>query len=290
MTHLLPNTLEPLDITQFAGVFAKRDPASHKGTFGSAAIVGGASGMVGAAVLAARSALKSGSGRVYVGLAQAATDFSLDILQPEIMWRDVPGLIALGKQITAWGVGCGLGSEPDAMHTLKTVFASRQSQPLVIDADALNALARGDVSPTWGEGPVVLTPHPAEAARLLNTDAASVQADRIGTAKQLASLFDAWVVLKGQHSLVCSEEGVCRVNHTGNVALATAGSGDVLTGLITSLLAQGFEASVAVPAAVWLHGKAAESLTQAQGGPIGMTAGELIEHIRALRNQTSSTV
>ena len=284
MTTLLPSSKQSIDVTQFASVFAERDPASHKGTFGCAAIVGGAPGMVGAAVLAARTALKSGSGRVYVGLAQETTDFKLDIIQPEVMWRDVADLTSLANQITAWGVGCGLGDSAYSLHCLKSVFAHRNSRPLVVDADALNALARGDVSQTWGEGPVVLTPHPAEAARLLNTDTANVQADRIGAAKKLSATYHAWVVLKGQHSVVCNPEGHHQINPTGNVGLATAGSGDVLTGLITSFLAQGFAPDVAVPAAVWLHGTAADRLLQTQGGPIGMTAGELIDVIRALRN------
>ena len=288
MTNPLPRSKQTVDVTQFAGVFASRDPAGHKGTFGCAAIVGGAPGMVGAAVLAARSALKSGSGRVYVGFAQETTDFKLDVMQPEVMWRDVADLTSLANQITAWGVGCGLGDSAYSLQCLKSVFAHRSGQPLVVDADALNALARGDVSQTWGEGPVVLTPHPAEASRLLYTDTASVQADRIGAARQLSATYRAWVVLKGQHSVVCSPEGHHQINLTGNVGLATAGSGDVLTGLITSLLAQGFAPETAVPAAVWLHGSAADRLVKTQNGPIGMVASELIDEIRALRNDLTA--
>lgn len=157
---------------------------------------------------------------------------------------------------------------------------------MVVDADGLNALARGDVSPTWGPGVMVLTPHPAEAARLLNTDTTNVQANRANAAQTLARQFNAWVVLKGQHSIVCNPQGQSQTNLTGNVGLATAGSGDVLTGLLTSLLAQGFEADIAVPAAVWLHGAAADTLVTQIGGPIGLTASELIEAIRKLRNST----
>lgn len=284
MPNRLPNNISPIEATLLTEVFEARDPAGHKGTFGSSAIVGGATGMVGAAVLAARAALKSGSGRVYVGLTEMSSDFKLDIVQPELMFRDLPGLISLGEQISAWAVGCGMGSDAYAMQCLKSVMASRQGRALVLDADALNALARGDVSTSWGEGPVVLTPHPAEASRLLGKSTAHVQADRLGAAIQLANKFDAWVVLKGQYTLVCSPQGQCMVNTTGNVGLATAGTGDVLTGLVTSLLAQGFDAGVAVPAAVWLHGKAADRLAQTAAGPIGMTASELIDQIRALRN------
>lgn len=276
--------LNAIDPTQFSAVFEPRDPAGHKGSFGSAGIVGGATGMVGAAVLAARTALKSGCGRVYVGLAQESPSFSLDIGQPELMWRSLPSLVKLSGQLTAWGVGCGLGNSTQSLQYLKAVFAQRGGKPLVVDADALNALARGDVSPSWGQGSVVLTPHPAEAARLMKTDTAAIEADRIGTAQSLARQFNAWIVLKGQHSIVCNPQGQWQTNPTGNVGLASAGSGDVLTGLVTSLLAQGFEADLAVPAAVWLHGAAADQLLAQLGGPIGMTASELIDPIRRLRN------
>lgn len=275
---------DPIEPNQFAVIFEPRDPAGHKGSFGSAAILGGASGMVGATVLAARSALKSGCGRVYVALAQETSSFSLDIHQPELMWRSLPSLIEMAAQMSAWGVGCGLGNSTFGLQCLKTAFNHRTGRPLVIDADGLNALARGDVSPTWGQGCVVLTPHPAEAARLLGTDVNAVQANRTSAALTLAKRFNAWIVLKGQHSIVCRPDGHCQTNLTGNVGLATAGSGDVLTGLVTSLLAQGFEPDTAVPAAVWLHGAAADQLVDQLGGPIGLTASELIDSIRRLRN------
>jgi len=279
---------QPIERSQFAAIFEARDSAGHKGSFGSVAIVGGAQGMVGAAVLAARSALKNGAGRVYVGLAQSDWRNPLDIEQPELMWRDIDNLISLGPQITAWGVGCGLGHAAQSLQYLKLVFAHRAGQPLVLDADALNALARKDVSPTWGDGIVVLTPHPAEAARLLATNVQAIQADRLGAARELSKKFNAWVALKGQHTVVCNPEGHCQINPTGNVALATAGSGDVLTGAMASLLAQGFAAHVAIPGAVWLHGAAADLWVKRMGGPIGMTASELIDLMRELRNQPTT--
>lgn len=277
-----------IDPSEFAAVFGPRDAMGHKGTFGSAGIVGGAPGMRGAVVLAARSALKAGCGRVYVAVPQPTEHTSLDLGQPEVMWRDIDGLTGLSAQITAWAVGCGLGQSPESLRCLKSVFQHRCKRPLVIDADALNALARRDVSPTWGEGPVVLTPHPTEAARLLATETAQVQADRLGAARELARQFNAWVVLKGPHSIVSSPTGQCQINPTGNVALATAGTGDVLTGAITSLLAQGFATDVAIAAALWLHGAAADLWVKQMGGPVGMTAGELIDLMRQLRNQPRS--
>jgi ADP-dependent NAD(P)H-hydrate dehydratase len=281
-------TPDSIKMTQISELFEPRDPQGHKGTFGSVGILGGALSMTGAAVLAARMALKAGAGRVYIGLAQTSPSMSLDPYQPELMWRHADSLLELAPQITGWAVGCGLGNAPKAFDWLRTLFQKRGDAPLVIDADALNALANGDVSPTWGEAPVVITPHPAEAARLLQTSVKVIQHDRRLAALTLAERFHAWVVLKGNQSIVTSPTGQCQVNTTGNVALASAGTGDVLSGLIASLLAQGFDPAIAVPAAVWLHGAAADVLARRLGGPIGVTASELIDEIRLLRNQPPS--
>jgi len=277
-----------IKMTQISELFEPRDPQSNKGTFGSVGILGGAPGMTGAVVLAGRMALKAGAGRVYVGLAQTSASISLDTHQPELMWRQADSLLDLAPQITGWAVGCGLGNATKAMDWLRTLFQKRGAAPMVIDADALNALAYGDVSPTWGTAPVVITPHPAEAARLLQTSVKVIQHDRRLAAHTLAERFNAWVVLKGHQSIVASPQGQSQVNTTGNVALASAGTGDVLSGLIASLLAQGFDPAIAVPAGVWLHGAAADVLARRLGGPIGVTASELIDEIRLLRNQPPS--
>jgi len=279
---------DSIKMTQISELFEARDPQSNKGTFGSVGILGGAPGMTGAVVLAGRMALKAGAGRVYVGLAQTSASISLDTHQPELMWRQADSLLELAPQITGWAVGCGLGNATKAFDWLRTLFQTRGAAPMVIDADALNALAHGDVSPTWGAAPVVITPHPAEAARLLQTTVKVIQHDRRLAAHTLAERFNAWVVLKGHQSIVASPQGQCQVNTTGNVALASAGTGDVLTGLIASLLAQGFAPAIAVPAGVWLHGAAADVLARRLGGPIGVTASELIDEIRLLRNQPPS--
>jgi ADP-dependent NAD(P)H-hydrate dehydratase len=271
--------------SQFQQVFNARAVDGNKGSFGSVAIIGGAKGMTGAAVLAARMALKAGAGRVYVGLAQTGPHLELDAGQPEIMWRDALDLPALAQQITAWGLGCGLSTSVTGLQCIKTIFGSRLNTPIVLDADALNALSRGDLGVTWGSRPVILTPHPGEAARLLQVSIDDIQSDRVSSAQTLARKYDAWVVLKGHHSIVCNPAGAYKVNTTGNVALASAGTGDILTGLITSLLAQGFDPEQAVCAGVWMHGTAAERLTRQLGGTIGVTASELIDVIRVIRNQ-----
>jgi ADP-dependent NAD(P)H-hydrate dehydratase len=272
---------------QFPLVFATRDAQGHKGSFGSVGILGGSSGMAGAVILAGRAALKSGVGKTYIALTQTPMPVAYDSVNPELMLHDAASLIEQATTMDAWVAGCGLGHAPAALTLLKRLLAMRATRPLVLDADALNALAQGDISNNWGPGLVVLTPHPTEAARLLQTDTAGVQADRPGAAQQLAHRHNAWVVLKGAGSIVCSPDGCWQVNTTGNVGLATGGTGDVLSGLLGSLLAQGIPAEQAIPAAVWLHGAAADALVASGKGPIGLTAGELPEAIRNLRNRVS---
>ncbi|WP_086077104.1 NAD(P)H-hydrate dehydratase [Bordetella genomosp. 13] len=266
-------------------LFAPRAPESHKGTYGTLAVLGGGPGMAGAALLAARAALRTGAGKVLIGFAQDAAPMPCDPVQPELMLRDAHGLLAdASVGITTWVAGCGLGTAALAHRLLARLFAQRGDVPMVLDADALNLLAHGQVQPEWGPAPVVLTPHPAEAARLLDCPTAQVQADRPAAARALADRYGAWAVLKGAGTVVCAPDGPCLVNATGNPGLATAGTGDVLAGIVGSLIAQGIPLDQAVPGAVWLHGAAADALAAAGIGPIGMTAGELADAARRIRN------
>ena len=272
---------------QFPLVFASRDPEGHKGTYGSVGILGGSSGMTGAVILAGRAALKSGVGKTYLALAQTSLPIPYDSVNPELMLHDAMPLIEKAATMDAWVAGCGLGQTPAALNLLRCLLSLRGDRPLVLDADALNALAQSNFSNTWGDGIVVLTPHPTEAARLLQTDTQTIQSDRSGAAQKLAHLYQAWIVLKGAGTIVCSPEGIWQINTTGNVGLATGGTGDVLSGLLGSLLAQGIPPAQAIPAAVWLHGAAADALVAQGRGPIGLTAGELPDAIRELRNRVS---
>jgi ADP-dependent NAD(P)H-hydrate dehydratase len=277
----------PITEQQFPLVFAVRDADAHKGSFGSVGILGGSSGMMGAVILAGRAALKSGVGKTYLALTQTPLSVAYDSINPELMLHDAVTLIEQAATLDAWVAGCGLGHAPAALSLLQRLLMMRSARPLVLDADALNALARGDISKTWGPGLVVLTPHPTEAARLLQTDTPNIQADRPKAAQKLAQCYGAWIVLKGARTIVCAPDGQWQVNTTGNVGLATGGTGDVLSGLLGSLLAQGIPADQAIPAAVWLHGAAADTLVAQGIGPIGLTAGELPEAIRNLRNRVS---
>jgi len=259
---------------------------SHKGDYGSLGIMGGAPGMVGAALLAGRAALNLGAGRVYVGLL-AADGASYDPMQPELMLRTVDEVLKL-DHLNCLAVGPGLGQSPDAHHVLGA--ALHADLPLVLDADALNLIAFDSklqqlVSQRTAAN--ILTPHPAEAARLLASTTAAVQADRIAAACSIATRYRSFVVLKGAGSICALPDGAWFINTSGNPGMASAGMGDVLTGIIAALLAQGADPKTALLAGVHLHGAAADSLAAAGTGPVGMTAGELIVAARTLINGIS---
>ncbi|GAA4338906.1 bifunctional ADP-dependent NAD(P)H-hydrate dehydratase/NAD(P)H-hydrate epimerase [Pigmentiphaga soli] len=270
-------------------LFAPRRQDTHKGSFGTVGILAGAPGMTGAALLAGRAALRGGAGKVLVGLAEREPALPCDPLQPELMLRSADSLLDHGEQlgVTAWIAGCGLGDSPHAEAWLTHLLRTMPAVPLVLDADALTLIARsaGLASQLAARGGArVLTPHPREASRLLGADTAAVQADRIAAACEIARRFRAWAVLKGAGSVVASPEGGWTINGSGNPGLATAGTGDVLAGLLGALLAQGLDAASAVRGGVWLHGAAADALAARGVGPIGMTAAEVIDAARALRN------
>ncbi len=266
----------------FAAHLLPRRRNSHKGSFGSAGVVGGAHSMVGAAFLAGRAALKLGAGRVYLGLLDPQGP-TVDPVQPELMLRRPEAVVEAG--LTALACGPGLGSSLQANELLDR--AIHAEIPLVLDADALNLVALDpalQAAVAARQAPTLLTPHPVEAARLLDCDAAEVQADRIGAAAEIAWRLDSLVALKGCGTVVATAKSRWWINTTGNPGLASAGTGDVLTGIILSLLAQGWPAEAALLAAVHLHGAAADRLAAQGTGPIGLTAGEVIDAARSLFN------
>lgn len=251
---------------------------THKGSYGAAGILGGASSMVGAALLAARAALKLGCGRVYAGLLDPHAP-RVDLLQPELMLRSPDALF--DAPLTAVAVGPGLGTSREAADLILRAISI--PLPLAIDADGLTLLGSMDDGPTLLVGrtaPTVLTPHPAEASRLLDIAIAEVQADSVASALAMAERYRALVVLKGCGSVLASPDGRWWINPTGSPALATAGTGDVLTGLIVALLAQGWPPADALLASVFLHGRGAERWITESGLPSGMTASELIDACR----------
>ena len=262
---------------------AARPHASHKGRFGDVAIVGGEGlaargmGMTGAALLAASAALHGGAGRVLVCPLDGGA-LALDPGQPELMFRTWP---ALAPALEALTVVCGCGGGEAVRAVLPEVL--RRAPRLVLDADALNAIA---ATPDWqpllaarhaaGQASV-LTPHPLEAARLLGTTTGAVQAGRLHAARVLAERFQAIVVLKGSGSVVAAPGQAPRINPTGDARLSTAGTGDVLAGLAGAALAAGAPAFEAACSAVYRHGAAADAWPDGRA----LTAGALARALRS---------
>lgn len=249
-----------------------RPHASHKGTWGDVAVIGGAPGMTGAALLAASAALHAGAGRTFVGLLGDA--MTVDISQPELMFRAWDSL-----DVGSMTVACGCGGDDAVRAALPKVISAARA--LVLDADALNAIAadvqlQAQLQARGRRGrPTVITPHPLEAARLLGRSAKDVQADRLKAAHELAQSFGCVAVLKGSGTIVCASGRVPHVNPTGNARLATAGTGDVLAGLIAARLASANDAFDAASGAVFDHGRAADLWPDGQA----LTAGALARNL-----------
>ena len=230
--------------------------ASHKGSYGDVAVIGGAAGMTGAALLAASAALHAGAGRVFAALLDGAT-LDVDASQPELMFRPWDSL-----DLSRMAVACGCGGGDAIRAVLPKVLATARA--LVIDADALNAISADTQLQTLlraraqRQRPTVLTPHPLEAARLLGCDASQVQRDRLAAGRELVARFACVAVLKGSGTVITAPDLPPRINPTGNARLATAGTGDVLAGMIASRLGPGACAFEAAAGAVHAHGRAAD--------------------------------
>ena len=250
----------------------RRAKDSHKGDYGTTAITGGDHGMFGAVLLAGRAALRSGSGKVYV----VSTDEHLDspaLYTPELMSAVFEGRLASPLDTAdAIVLGPGMGLARWGRDLFAAVIES--DRPLVVDADALTVLAETDLRSHLGNW--VLTPHPGEAARLLGCTTRDIQQDRLAAALEIARSRNAVCVLKGAGTLVATAEGEAGLCDRGNPGMATAGAGDVLSGVIGALLAQSYAPAVAARAGVWLHARAADLMVQ-RVGEISLIAGDIIE-------------
>ncbi|OQW86782.1 MAG: bifunctional ADP-dependent (S)-NAD(P)H-hydrate dehydratase/NAD(P)H-hydrate epimerase [Rhodoferax ferrireducens] len=236
---------------------ATRPHASHKGSYGDVAVIGGAPGMTGAALLAASAALHAGAGRVFVGLLDDHA-MTVDVQQPELMFRPVSSL-----ELSRLTVVCGCGGGQAVAQVLLAVLGS--SAPVVLDADAINIIAENSslqtalVARSTRKSVTVLTPHPLEAARLLGKTVHQVQHDRLSAVTDLAHRFACTVVLKGSGTLIASPGQIPVINPTGNARLATAGTGDVLAGMLGAQLAAGHTGFEAARRAVYRHGELADA-------------------------------
>ena len=267
----------------FANLLQRRPRNFHKGQAGSVCVLGGAGGMTGAALLAGRAALMLGSGRVYVGML-APDAPAIDPVAPELMLRHPDE--ALGMELDAIIVGPGLGQGERAETLLAAALASEM--PCVLDADALNLLAQNaDLKQACArrKADTLATPHPAEAARLLGGKTSDVQVDRHAAAQRLSRELHAHVVLKGVGAILVARDGHWFINTSGNPGMASAGMGDVLSGILGSLLGQGYAGEAALVLGTHLHGVAADEAVRAGIGPVGLTASETIPAARAQWNR-----
>ncbi len=277
-----------------------RLPSAHKGTFGHAGIIAGSVGKTGAAALAAKAALRVGAGLVTVATPSSVNDTleaklleAMTVPMPETKARTLArsgldrlmGFVGLRSAIA---IGPGLTTHPETVDLVQTLV-TQMEKPCVLDADALNALAGRASLLTESKIPPILTPHPGEMARL-EADATpqSVNADRIGIASRFARERGVFLVLKGARTVVARPDGMVAICPTGNPGMATAGTGDVLTGMIVGLLAQGIPQWEAACTATYVHG-AAGDLAAAKLGRAGMIASDLLEEIpHALATISSS--
>jgi hydroxyethylthiazole kinase-like uncharacterized protein yjeF len=283
-----------LEHTDILALIRPRADNTHKGTYGHPLIIAGASGKSGAALLAARGALRAGAGLVTAAIPEPVA-LIVAAGQAELMTEPMPGrdghfdgpatiqrLEGLASGKTALIAGPGMGANDDTLQIIEWLVRSEGPEcPLLLDADALNVLApiRPEVLSAT-RGPVVLTPHPGEMARLLGLSTRDVNADRIGSARRLAEATGAGVVLKGARSIIVTPEREVLVNSSGNPGMGTPGMGDVLSGIIGALLGQGRSVGDALKLGVFMHGYAADRLA-ARIGPAGYLAGELADELPA---------
>lgn len=279
--------IEMLTRASTAGLIEPRRADSHKGTYGRVLIVAGSAGHTGAAILAARAALRSGAGLVTVAtpaslvpiVAAGGAEYMTLALPEEgglVSADALDEVLAFRADVIAAGPGLGVGPAVAAfVHGL----VERSGVPLVLDADALNAFVDcADLLSGRADVPIVITPHPGEMARLLGTSIDHVQGDRLGVALEFARAHNVHVVLKGHRTIVAGPAGAAGVNLTGNPGMATAGSGDVLTGVIAGWFVQMRDAQRATRLAVYLHGLAGD-LAQADRGQAALVAGDLVAHL-----------
>jgi NAD(P)H-hydrate epimerase len=270
-------TVQPIIWSDLQSYLLPRIEESHKGDYGHSLIVGGCSTLLGAVMMAASAAARVGSGLTTVACAPTVS-MLVPLAQPEIMSCPIDSpeqLEPLILKANTIAIGPGLGQDSWALGLLQKILMV--DLPLVVDADALNLLAqRPQYNEHW-----ILTPHPGEAARLLGVSPTSIEKDRYAAVEQLQKQYGGVIVLKGHKTLIACEKGVWK-NQTGNPGMATGGMGDILTGVITGLVAQGVPFDKAALIGVFIHGKAGD--LAAEKGQRGLLATDLLLFLRQLVN------
>lgn len=272
-----------------AALVPLRDPRAHKGSAGRVLAIGGSLGLTGAIALASHAATRAGAGYVHAAIPESLNDIlevklteEITVPMPETAERSLASgaldpLLERARKADAVILGPGFSRVPDSESLARQLVAAL-AQPTVLDADALNAFAgRAELLASFG-GSLVLTPHLGEMSRISGIEIAELEARRIDVAREQAIALNAVLVLKGAPTVVASPDGRATVNPTGNPGLATLGSGDVLSGVIAALLAQGLAPYDAARLGVWLHGDAGDRAAESRGQH-GMSAGDLLETV-----------
>lgn len=267
----------------------ERPPDGHKGTFGTVLVIAGSPGLTGAAAMASEAALRSGAGLSTLAVPASLQDL-MAVKLTEVMTRSLPETsertfsteavgpaVELAEKATAVVLGCGLGTHPETCRFVRN-FVKSLRKPTVIDADGLNCLT-GELNVLEGDhGDLVLTPHPGEMGRLLGTSASEVQSNRLDAALEAASRFKSVIILKGTRTIIADPSGKAVINPTGNVGMATGGTGDVLAGIVGGLLAQGLSSFHAAACGTYVHGAAGDVACRRLGAA-GMIAGDVLRSV-----------
>jgi len=279
-----------------AEIVPRRALDSHKGHAGRVMVVGGSTGMTGAIALAAQAAARTGSGLVHLGVPASLNHIlESQVVEPMTVplpegqdghlgpqaERDILGFMRL-LRVNALAVGPGLGRVDGAAELVRRLLLG-STAPVVVDADGLWAVAQDPDCIENATAPVIITPHPAELATLMRQEVDEIQADRVGAAREAADRLGAITVLKGARTVIAPPDGPVLINPTGNPGMSSGGMGDVLTGVIVSLLGQGVEPLDAAALGAYLHGLAADLVAEARGGAVGMVASDLLETLPAAR-------
>ena len=282
-------TVELLDAHDLVPLLRQRDRNSHKGTYGHALIIAGSVGKTGAAALASNAALRIGAGLVTLGIP-ASLNPVMEVKLTEVMTEPLaetdfqtlstnalPRIQELceGKKVLA--LGPGISTHPETRSVVLHIIRNSRI-PLVVDADGINALGEKPSVLHEAHCPIVLTPHPGEMARLLGISIQEVQDDRIGVSKKFAQEYGVVLVLKGARTIIAEPNGTIYINSTGNPGMASGGTGDVLTGMIAGLTAQGYTMGEASRLGAFLHGYIADGITE-QRGEAGLTATDILDRI-----------
>jgi NAD(P)H-hydrate epimerase len=269
--------------------FPRRDPAAHKGSFGHVLVVAGSVGKTGAAVLTSLAAQRIGAGLVTLAIPESLNDI-MEVKLTEVMTEPLPEteartlgrdaldrLVRLAEGKSVLAIGPGLGTHPSTQELVRDLLGVLRL-PIVLDADGLNALAGRAELLGRAAGPVILTPHPGELSRLLGIARDELLRQRIPVVQEVAGRFNVTLVLKTAHTVIASPKGDAAIVPTGNPGMATGGTGDVLTGIIAGLLAQGVDPGLAARAGAYVHGLAGD-LAAERMGQEAMLAGDLLESV-----------